>query len=395
MHNRPATTPQPSSNPQISERVLARFRPAPVRVAVGPLVFWVCTGAALSFGSLTHASWGVDRAWWVVAASALILIALLRLAWEVASWFATRYELTDTHARASFGVFRRVHVEVPLRRIQNVVILRRFRDRLVGIGSVGIATAGTDGVELWWVDVAAPDSLASTLRLATPHASNNSTPQTLAGSSPAPRPIVIGLTGSIAAGKSTAAAILRDMGCVIVDADADAKAALDLPEVRESIVAWWGPAVLTPEGRVDRAAVASRVFSSPEERARLERLVHPIVRRKRADLVQAAAARGARFVVADVPLLFEAGVNRECDVTVFIDAPRDLRQARAVQSRGWTPEEFARREASQWPVEQKKSLADEQIDNTGEQDALRSQLARLLNRVARRPGITPPPLPPG
>jgi dephospho-CoA kinase len=390
---------RPDQNDPPSERLIARFRPAPVRVAVGPLLFWVCTAAGLAFGSLTHARWGVDPAWWVLAASSLILLAFLRLVWEIASWFATRYELTDTHARASFGVFRRIHIEVPLRRIQNVVVLRRFRDRFVGIGSVGIATAGTDGVELWWIDVAEPQTLAEQLRHFTPSPLPPATPTHPEPSPQAQghqaRPIVIGLTGSIAAGKSTAASILRDMGCVVVDADADAKAALDLPEVRDSLVAWWGPTILTPEGRVDRAAVASRVFASPEERARLERLVHPIVRRKRADLVQAAASRGARVVVADVPLLFEAGVDKECDVTVYVDAPREIRESRAIRSRGWTPEEFARREASQWPVDRKKSLADEKIDNAGDQSALREQLTLLLDRVARRPGLSGPPSEPG
>jgi dephospho-CoA kinase len=262
--------------------------------------------------------------------------------------------------------------------IQNIRVVRLLSDRLFGVGSVGIDSAGNPTTEVWWIRIADAHAAADLIREAI--AASKTNPPTAAST----RPLVVGLTGSIAGGKSTAAGILRGMGCLVIDADADAKAALDRPDVRQSLVAWWGPKILASDGTVDRKTVAGIIFENTDERARLERLVHPIVRRSRADMIARAAAEGREVVVADVPLLYEAGVDAECDAVIFIDAPRETRLAR-VASRGWDEAEMTRREAAQWIVADKKSRADERIENVGTPADLARSLGETLTRLKTRP----------
>ena len=201
------------------------------------------------------------------------------------------------------------------------------------------------------------------------------------------RPMVVGLTGSIGGGKSTAAGMLRALGCLVIDSDAEAKAALDRPEVRSTLVAWWGESILDAAGKVDRKAVAAIVFAKREERERLERLVHPLVRKSRVGLIAGAAAvgaGGASMVVVDVPLLYEAGVDAECDAVIYVDAPREARLER-VKSRGWDEAELSRREAAQWPVADKKRRADERIENAGTVEDLRHAVTAAAARIRARP----------
>jgi len=127
--------------------------------------------------------------------------------------------------------------------------------------------------------------------------------------SPAPRssnedrPIVVGLAGGVGAGKSTVAAALAGAGCVVFDADVEAKRALDEPAVRDELARRWGEGVVGAGGRIDRAAVARIIFSDGEARLFLQSLTHPIVI-ARCDAALAEAARaGAPGFVIDAPLI--------------------------------------------------------------------------------------------
>jgi len=174
-------------------------------------------------------------------------------------------------------------------------------------------------------------------------------------SMPTPRPIkVIGITGGVGAGKSALAARFADLGCVVSDSDAHARAVLAQPDVCQTLARWWGPSVLTPDGRADRTRIASIVFSDPEARRRLEDLVHPLIAKVRAAERDRAVAAGAPAMVIDAPLLIEAGLDRECDAVVFADAPREVRAARVHAARGWDEAELHRREAAQLPLDQKR-----------------------------------------
>ena len=198
----------------------------------------------------------------------------------------------------------------------------------------------------------------------------------------ADRVIVLGLAGGIAAGKSHVARLLREMGAVVFDSDAEARALLDEPDVRSELVSWWGGGVLGPDGRVDRARVAAIVFKDPSQRARLESLVHPRLKRDRAQVFREAAAHGARVAVIDAPLLFEAGLDAECDAVVFVDTPRETRLERVRTARGWDEAELERREAAQRPVDEKRARSRFVVDGRLDVPGLRARLAEILANLA-------------
>lgn len=335
------------------------------------------------------------------AAARLVLILLagllLLLVWNTLVWLAETFTLAEDRAVWESGVFHRLRVEVPFRRVQNVVLSRSLPERLFGVGTLALATAGTDGYELVWRSVARPRALLDEVRSAVDHAQpampSPSSPPPPTGWSSLPAPPVIGLAGGIGSGKSTVARILADLGCLVIDSDERARAALDRPEVRDQLVAWWGPDILT-DGRVNRGKVAQIVFSDPDQRQRLESLVHPIVRQDRAAMI-AEAGPGHRAVVIDAPLLFEAGLDRECDAIIFVDTPREQRLARTQANRGWDEAELARREAAQMPPEEKRRRADHVIPNAGSLEDLAAATGAVLERIeaslagrdAGRPGV--------
>jgi dephospho-CoA kinase len=196
-------------------------------------------------------------------------------------------------------------------------------------------------------------------------------------------PPTIGLAGGIGAGKSRVSRILAGLGCVVSDSDADARVVLTDPEVVATLRSWWGDEVVGVDGAIDRSRVAARVFADSEARARLQGLVHPRIHERRAARF-AAAPQGTRAFVIDAPLLFEAGLDAECDAVIFVDAPRDVRLARVAANRGWSDAELAGREAAQWPIEEKRSRATIVIDNTkDDDDRLSSQVADALDRITR------------
>ncbi len=190
-------------------------------------------------------------------------------------------------------------------------------------------------------------------------------------------PPVIGVVGGVASGKSTVARLLEQWGAVRLDADRVAKEALDEPHVRQALLDRFGKTILTEEGSIDRAALGRLVFDVDEaaaNRAFLERLTHPIVRRKLlAQLEQLRADDELPAIVLDVPLLLEVGWNDLCDEVLFVDAPQAARRARAA-ARGWDERTWRQREAAQWPVERKREAADVVIDNGRDTAALEATL---------------------
>ena len=192
---------------------------------------------------------------------------------------------------------------------------------------------------------------------------------------------VIGLAGGIGAGKSAVARAMVELGCVVSDSDTLARAALERDDVRAQLVSWWGDGVFGADGAVDRGAVARIVFGDDAQRLRLETLVHPLVRVSRGEAIARAEAAGARAFVIDAPLLFEAGLDAECDVVVFVEAPRAVRLARVRQHRGWDEAELARRESAQLGNDEKRRRADVVVAN-GEDAGLASRVGAVLDRIA-------------
>lgn len=194
--------------------------------------------------------------------------------------------------------------------------------------------------------------------------------------------VTLGIAGGIGSGKSTVAAMLAELGCVVSDSDAVAREALRDPAIRDRIASWWGPGVLDESGEIDRRAIARIVFSRPDQRRRLESLVHPWIETRRRILFETASA-DARALVIDAPLLFEAGLDRECDAVIFVDTDRDRRVSRLTDSRGWNEAELTKREESQLSLDDKRARSDYVVVNNGDPDELREQVRRILNELTQ------------
>lgn len=198
------------------------------------------------------------------------------------------------------------------------------------------------------------------------------------GKDPPPGPIVVGLLGGIASGKSVVSGILEEAGWIVIDADVLAREVLESPELRPQLVELFGPEIQDSRGALDRRRIAAAVFDDPAKRRELERLTHPPVRQRILARLAASLAAG-RSVVLDVPLLLERGLLERCDHVLFIDAPDAVRCRRAA-ARGLDEADWRRREASQAPLAEKRRRADRVIDNSGTIAETRRQLAVLVAR---------------
>ena len=191
-------------------------------------------------------------------------------------------------------------------------------------------------------------------------------------------PVVIGLLGGVASGKSTVAGLFAAHGLLHVDADALAREVAAEPAVLAAVAAAFGPEV-TAGGRLDRAALAQRVFADPAARRRLEAILHPPIRTRILERLAAARAAGTS-VLLDVPLLLENGLIEHCDVVVFVEVDAAERRRRAA-ARGWAADELDRREAAQASLAEKRARADHVIDNGGDLAATAHQVAAVLYAV--------------
>lgn len=198
----------------------------------------------------------------------------------------------------------------------------------------------------------------------------------------------IGLTGSIASGKSSVAKMLSEFGAAVIDSDALAREATEDPQVLEQIEEEFGEQVVV-EGRLDRKALASLVFAdsggadSREARRRLEAIIHPWVR-ARSERLQRQLLESAQpppAIVHDIPLLIENGLQEDFDAVVVVVASAEVRAARAAKRSNLSDAEFRARDSAQLPEERKAELADHVIDNSGDLDALAPQVARLWKKL--------------
>jgi dephospho-CoA kinase len=196
---------------------------------------------------------------------------------------------------------------------------------------------------------------------------------------------VLGVTGSVAAGKSALCARLAALGACVIDADALGHRALATGEVRDAVVVAFGREVLAPDGSLDRGALARIAFADAAARARLESIVHPVVRRWIDEGIAAARDAGAPLVVVDCALLFESGLDAICDSTLAVDAPETLRAARARAARGWDQTEVQRRSAAQLPAAEKRARAGRVFVNDGSDPRLADEARAVFDAVQRSP----------
>lgn len=208
--------------------------------------------------------------------------------------------------------------------------------------------------------------------------------------------MVIGLVGGLGSGKSLVARLIAERGGVVIDADRIGHELLREPEVKERVRALWGREVFDGAGEVDRRRLAEVVFSASEEGSpgieNLNRLVHPELTRRVTEAVERARREGrTRWVVVDAALLLEWGLERLCDLVVWVEAPLEERRRRLARSRGWSAQEVARREACQLPLREKRARAQRVLVNVGSCEELGREVEGLLAAVegaleARRRG---------
>src|SRR5215470_5760528 len=193
---------------------------------------------------------------------------------------------------------------------------------------------------------------------------------------------VLGLTGSVGMGKSTAAGFFAEEGVPVHDADA-AVHRLYAGEAAPLIEAAF-PGT-TAGGAVDRTRLAQRVLGDPAALKRLEAIVHPLVQASERRFLADAQARGEKVVVLDIPLLFETGGEKRVDAVVVVSAPPDVQRARVLERPGMTAEKFAAILAQQMPDVEKRRRADFVVDTSQGFDVTRAQVRAVLAAVATMP----------
>jgi dephospho-CoA kinase len=192
----------------------------------------------------------------------------------------------------------------------------------------------------------------------------------------------VGLTGATASGKSTVARILQDAGCVVLDADALVHQMYHPGQpAYQAVVAQFGKTILNPDGTINRQRLAEIAFQSPEQTARLNALVHPLVRAREAELMaELERSEEDRIVVVEATLLLESGGRARYDRIVVVDSPPELQIERAVR-RGMSRQDVELRISRQMPAAQRLRLADYVIRNDGTEEQLAADTRRLYHKL--------------
>jgi dephospho-CoA kinase len=193
--------------------------------------------------------------------------------------------------------------------------------------------------------------------------------------------IILGLTGSIGMGKSTAAAVLRRLGVPLYDADAEIHKMLGPRGAATARVAAAFPGVCNESGAIDRARLGQRAFGKNEELRRLEKILHPMVRAVERRWVAQQRAKRAKLVVLDIPLLFETDRIDRVDGVIVVSAPARLQRERVMRRRGMTAERFAAILKMQLPDCEKRRRADFVVSTALSRSAAARQLAGIVRRV--------------
>jgi len=189
----------------------------------------------------------------------------------------------------------------------------------------------------------------------------------------------IGLTGGIACGKSTVAAMLARRGAAVIDIDRIAREVVEPGRPALAAIAEkFGQAVLQPDGTLDRKKLGAIVFADPAKRKELERITHPAIRAEMKDRMRRFEEEDPdRLIVVDVPLLFESGLESYFDKIMVVYVPRDEQKRRLMARDSLTEEEAEQRLKAQMDIEEKKRRADIVIDNSGPLDETERQLDRI------------------
>jgi dephospho-CoA kinase len=190
--------------------------------------------------------------------------------------------------------------------------------------------------------------------------------------------VVIGLTGSLGMGKSTTSRFFAEAGIPVFDADETVHRLYAGDAAAPIEAAFPGT---TGEQGVDREKLALAVLGNAAALARLEAIVHPLVRQEEQRFLAAARYTGARVAVLDIPLLFETGGDGRVDAVVVVSAPPEVQRARAFERPGMTEEKFRALLAKQMPDEEKRRRADFVVDSSQGYDFARAQVHAILRKA--------------
>lgn len=196
--------------------------------------------------------------------------------------------------------------------------------------------------------------------------------------------MLIGLTGGIGAGKSTVAQLFEERGVPIVDADAIARDVVKPGEpALAELVEHFGDSILGADGELNRGKLAEVAFADAESHEALNAIMHPAISAETAKRIDALHGDHS-VIVHDVPLLVEAGLAGNYDLTVLVDTPAQIRLQRLTELRGMDPEDAKKRIAAQATDEQRRAACDVALDNSGDIEHLRAQFEEMWERFISR-----------
>lgn len=191
--------------------------------------------------------------------------------------------------------------------------------------------------------------------------------------------VIIGLTGGIASGKSTVSTMLKELNIPVIDADEEARLAVEKGEKAYlEIVAYFGEEILLEDGSIDRLKLGSIIFPNEDKRKILNSIVHPAVRENMLRKKEQYLLSGHEFVVLDIPLLFESKLTHMVEKVIVVYVDEQTQLARLMERNGFSKEEATARIASQLPLKDKLTMADAVIDNNGSIDETKKQLISIL-----------------
>lgn len=198
---------------------------------------------------------------------------------------------------------------------------------------------------------------------------------------------VLGLTGGVATGKSTVAKTLKALGVPVLDADSLAHEAIDRgSEAYTRLISAFGEGILSAEGKIDRRKLKGLLIGDPKAKERIEAIIHPEVMRRSAQEIQGFQEKGAKWILFEVPLLFESGLEKALSPTIVVYCPWSLQRERLLLRDKMGKEEATRLIGMQWDIETKRRLADYVIDNSGSLEDLQNQTISLYQELKQKLG---------
>lgn len=195
----------------------------------------------------------------------------------------------------------------------------------------------------------------------------------------------VGLTGGIGCGKSTVAGMMRDLGCRIIDADAISRNLAEPGQpVYKEILAVFGPEILLADGHLDRAKIAHLVFSDASKLSTLNKILHPrVIAEEERQLVEIARTEPNTVAVIEAALLIEAGHYKILErlIVVWCRPEQQIERLTNPTGRAMSREDAMQRIAAQIPLEEKRRMATDEIDNSGSLAATKEQVTKLVARL--------------